>query len=171
MFSSVGFDTANAKWDLFGTPETRISTTWLEDIGLAVASLTHIAITKPEVTPDYVRLSGQSVSLQEARDIFSAAKGIDIVVTYLDDAELKKSVIAAHATTTMSDPAWCVLNDLKYVIFQALFVCSNSYASTHIRLAISTGLMDNRENENELVNPGESLWKWKTISDYANAQA
>ena len=115
-FLIVGFDTPNAKWQVVGTAETRISTTSIADTGLAMASLSHLAFTKPEDVPDFVCLSGHSVSFQEARDIFSAAKGIDISLTCLDDAELKQSVLAAHASAKLSDPAYIIVNDIKYVI-------------------------------------------------------
>ena len=29
------------------------------------------------------------------------------------------------------------------------------------------GKLDFSQNENEAVNPGEKLWKWKTVEDYA----
>ena len=36
-----------------------------------------------------------------------------------------------------------------------------------ISLSIADGFAYNEQNENELVNPGESLWKWKTINEFA----
>ena len=34
-----------------------------------------------------------------------------------------------------------------------------------IRVAIAEGQLDMAENDNELVNPGQTLWKWKTTED------
>lgn len=111
--SIVGFDTPNAKWELVGTPDTRISTTSIADAGLAVASLAYLAFTKPEAVPDHVRLSGQLVSFQEARDIFSSVKGIDITVTYLDAEEFRKVVVAAHGSAKLTDHPYTIANDIK----------------------------------------------------------
>ena len=36
-----------------------------------------------------------------------------------------------------------------------------------IRFVMGEGKLGFSQNENELVNPGEKLWKWKTIKDYA----
>lgn len=36
------------------------------------------------------------------------------------------------------------------------------------RFIIAEGKLDHsKDNQNELVNPGESLWKWKTVDQYA----
>ncbi|RPD55653.1 hypothetical protein L227DRAFT_509682, partial [Lentinus tigrinus ALCF2SS1-6] len=34
-----------------------------------------------------------------------------------------------------------------------------------ICVLIGEGKLDFSDNSNELVNPGESLWKWKTVED------
>lgn len=34
-----------------------------------------------------------------------------------------------------------------------------------IRVAIAEGQLDMADNDNELVNPGQTLWKWKTTED------
>ena len=33
------------------------------------------------------------------------------------------------------------------------------------RVNIAEGKQDFTENDNELVNPGQKLWKWKTVDD------
>ena len=39
------------------------------------------------------------------------------------------------------------------------------------RVLIGEGALDfSVENDNELVNPGESLWKWRTVEDELRAQ-
>jgi hypothetical protein len=35
------------------------------------------------------------------------------------------------------------------------------------RFVMGEGKLDFTQNENELVNLGEKLWKWKTVQDYA----
>ena len=36
-----------------------------------------------------------------------------------------------------------------------------------IRFVMGEGKLDFSRNENELANPGEKSWKWKTVKDYA----
>ena len=37
----------------------------------------------------------------------------------------------------------------------------------NISVVISEGRADfSKDNLNELINPGETLWKWKTLEDY-----
>ena len=37
----------------------------------------------------------------------------------------------------------------------------------NISVVISEGHADfSKDNLNELINPGETLWKWKTLEDY-----
>ncbi len=35
---------------------------------------------------------------------------------------------------------------------------------------IGEGKLDFSDNSNELINPGQSLWKWKTVEDYLGGQ-
>ncbi|MGG6497934.1 UNVERIFIED_CONTAM: hypothetical protein NY603_33920, partial [Bacteroidetes bacterium 56_B9] len=41
----------------------------------------------------------------------------------------------------------------------------------YLRFLMGEGKINHTEsglgNDNELVNPGQSLWKWKTVSEYA----
>ena len=34
------------------------------------------------------------------------------------------------------------------------------------RVLIGEGKMDFSKNDDELVNPGQSIWKWKTVEDF-----
>ena len=40
------------------------------------------------------------------------------------------------------------------------------YALFMYRVLVGQGKMDfSKENADELINPGQSLWKWKTVED------
>jgi len=37
----------------------------------------------------------------------------------------------------------------------------------HLKILIAEGKLDfSAENHNELVNPGQNVWKWETVEDY-----
>lgn len=39
----------------------------------------------------------------------------------------------------------------------------------HASLSIGKGWLDHSDNNNELINPGQKLWKWKTVEDQLRA--
>jgi len=142
-----GYDTPNKKWTVVGPPSTTLTVTSINDVGRAVASITALAFRKPDNVPDVVRLSGQTLTIQEARDIFAESRNADISVESLDAEVFKKEAMARLPFIKMSDSAFAIIDYLK--------------------VAIADGAVVNFENENELVNPVEGWWKWTTVQDYA----
>ena len=51
------------------------------------------------------------------------------------------------------------------MLLNASAVWLTVWTSPLISVNIGEGNMDFTENSNEFVNPGEKLWKWKTIED------
>jgi hypothetical protein len=97
-----------------------------------------------------VRIAGDTRSMEEVREIMERARkeveggearGVD--VEELPLAEFKKTVLEEGT----SDPS-------KYLRF-----LMGEGKIEHTREALG--------NDNELVNPNETLWKWKTMEDYA----
>lgn len=66
---TVGFDFANNVFTSVGSPDARFSVTSLPDIGRAVSALALVALENPAKVPNYVRISGSSISHSEAREI------------------------------------------------------------------------------------------------------
>jgi hypothetical protein len=89
--------------------------------------------------PDHVRIVGSNVSFKEASEAMTAVSGNKIETREIELGPYKKEV----TKNTEGDPAG------------------------FIRFVMGEGQLDFSQNENELVNPGEKLWKWKTVEEYA----
>ncbi|KAF3910370.1 hypothetical protein ABW20_dc0100751 [Dactylellina cionopaga] len=133
-----GLNTKEGRYEFVGSGDTLISFTSIPDVGKAVASaLANIPI---ESFPDKLYISGDAVSLKQIAGLMKSAGAGDIQVSLLDLAEYKQDTLAAPGL----DPA------------------------SYLRFLMAEGKIDNKsQNDNELVNPGETLWRWKKMSDHA----
>jgi hypothetical protein len=93
----------------------------------------------PEKIPDHVRIVGDNISFKDASEAMTAVSGDKIALKEIDLDSFKKET----TKRTEGDPA------------------------SFIRFVMGEGKLDFSENENELVNPGEKDFKWKTVKDYA----
>lgn len=98
-----------------------------------------LARISPSEIPDDLRIVGANVSLKEASEAMTAVSGNKIELKEIELGPYKKET----TKRTEGDPA------------------------AFIRFVMGDGHLDFTENNNELVNPGEKLWKWKTINEYA----
>ncbi|KAK6341639.1 hypothetical protein TWF696_008708 [Orbilia brochopaga] len=138
-----GLDPKTGKYEVIGTGTNPVSFTSIPDIGKAVASaVANISITD---FPQNLYLSGDSATLKEIADMLAASGAAPAVeISSLDLEEFKAKTIA----TPDLDPA------------------------SYLRFLMAEGKIDNRDgNDNELVNPGEELWKWKTVEDQIEIMA
>ncbi|KAI0717976.1 hypothetical protein C8T65DRAFT_99221 [Cerioporus squamosus] len=139
-----GIDVANNTFTCYDPPSARFGMTDLADIGRAIAQLSVLALDPNTAgsVPDDVRIAGQNVSMEDIRDAVARVKGVapGKIVNLGDPAPAKKALRDEYPSS-------------QYRIFD------------YIRVAIAEGQADMSENENELVNPGQRLWKWKTIED------
>ncbi|KAG9019440.1 hypothetical protein FRB90_002263 [Tulasnella sp. 427] len=132
-----GLDTINRIYTAAGDPNNKFSVTSTTDIGSALVKLSILATENPASVPDQVRLSGDAVSIAELAQIVGKERAETIEVKTTDAAEMKRK---------FSENPADLLSLIKYVF--------------------GSGLMDfSRENNNELVNPGEAFWKWKSVTD------
>ena len=93
----------------------------------------------PSEIPDDVRIVGDNISFKAASEEMTAVSGNKIELKEIELGPYKKEVVMK----TSGDPAG------------------------FIRFVMGEGNLDFSENDNELVNPGEKLWKWKTVKEYA----
>ncbi|KAI0696576.1 NAD-P-binding protein [Cerioporus squamosus] len=139
----IGFDVENNTFTTYGSPSGKVTFTSLPDVGKALAQLAILAIepaTSAKV-PDEVRIASNTLSFEDIRDIVARVKGVEkgkIVTEDLDAKreELKKAPNAPGAILGF------------------------------LRVLIGEGKLDFSDNSNELINPGQSLWKWKTVEDH-----
>uniref|UniRef100_P87221 CIP1 protein n=1 Tax=[Candida] sp. HN95 TaxID=159257 RepID=P87221_9ASCO len=134
----VGIDPATKTVVQRGAPETKIAVSSLPDIGYAVASI----ITKdPSTLPDTIRIQSDTITFQ------------DVINRYEKDHNVKLTV-----TETISKEE--SLEDLKKRIAAGF---KPSDFLIYLQIIAAQGLdkgLSFSEIHNELVNPGESLWKW-----------
>ncbi|KAM5535341.1 hypothetical protein V8D89_011026, partial [Ganoderma adspersum] len=145
----LGFDLANNEFTAYGSPAQRVTFTSLRDIGRAVARLAILAtnsdIGEAASVPDDVRIAGGTVTFEDVRDIVAQVRGVAPVRIRTEDLREKREMLRVR---TLGVPF-----------------------HEYIRVAMGEGKMDFGEtNDNELVNPGGSLWTWKSVEDYVRGQ-
>lgn len=134
----AGIDPATKTITQRGSPDSKISITKLPDIGYSLVSL---LTQDPATLPDTVRISSQVITLQ------------DVIDKYEANHDVKLSVVK---TISKED----TLKD-----FQDRLAAGFNFADFFFYLqAVATQGLDKgvlfSEVHNELVNPGESLFKW-----------
>lgn len=133
-----GLSFKNKLFEAIG-PDVPVTFTSLGDVGKATAV---VALTPPSEFKDhtYLRISGDAISLRDAAKAMSAVSGDEIQVVNKDVKEYKAEVL--------KDPAPNAAHCLRFIMGEG-------------KLNLST------DCANEVVNPGEKKWKWKTVSDFA----
>jgi hypothetical protein len=140
MGPAFGLDTQNGKYTSVGSFRTPVSFTSVGDVGRTVASL---ATLPAEKIPDVVHVGGDSRSVAGIAGIMESAGAGRIDIDCLPCERYKKENIAG----TLSRPesyVWFLMGD-GGIAYTAAFL----------------------GNDNELVNPGQRLWRWKTVEDLA----
>lgn len=136
-----GFDTKRGRYESVGPKGTPVSFTALGDVGRAVARLAGL---KPEDVPEEVHIAGDTVSMGGVAEVMGEAGAGKIVVTEVDFGAFKKKTVEEGGT---EDP------------------------SQYLRFLMGEGKIDHSDggigNDNELVNPEEKYWRWRTVSDLA----
>jgi len=134
----LGFDTKNNVYTAVGTPDAVVSYNSLTDISHTVARIVLLsaAPSTAALVPPHVRISGSGASVAQVQGLVEKKSGKKITVNVVPFEEWTKDL----QTTDV----------LKQIL-----------------LANGLGALDyTKQNENELVNPGESLWKWKTVEQF-----
>lgn len=138
FLGAVGVDAEAKKATILGDADAKLAVITLPDLGKAVASL----VTKdPATLPDKIRFFSDEVSQEEIIKRYEETHNVKIERSYLSaEAGLQKAkdLLADHGFS---------LNDFVY------------YLNVAIGLGVSAGVVF-PENEREIVNPGESVFKW-----------
>ncbi|KAI0373208.1 NAD(P)-binding protein [Pilatotrama ljubarskyi] len=127
--------------ECIGPASQRLTFSSTTDIGRAAARLSVLALDPATASnvPDRVYIAGTTVSIENIRDLLTRYTS--------KKPEIKSEDLSAARARVRADPAKAHLLD-------------------YVRIASAEGKVDfSTRNDNELVNPGESLWKWKTVED------
>ncbi|TBU38960.1 hypothetical protein BD309DRAFT_873284, partial [Dichomitus squalens] len=142
LFSNiVGIDADNNIFSPLGPGTLRFATTAESDIGRSIARLSILALD-PKIAaavPDVPHIAGHNVSYEEIRDIVARVRGVP-------KGEIKSEDLKAFKENLSKNPSTHIMN--------------------YARVVIGENKLNYTQNDNELVNPGQQLWKWKTIEDY-----
>jgi hypothetical protein len=153
-----GFVSAEQTWYMPGTGDVPLTMTSKKDIVLSTIEIIKIAMTNPSSLKHHYRIAGTNKTPKQIVELFNkAAKGkthLKLVLLSHEEADaLMKKLQFVPA------PDFQHTYDLDYM---------NEVASRVFRMSGGTGNLDfSKYNDNELVNPGESKWKWKTMEEYA----
>lgn len=137
-----GFHTGKDLYECVGSADVPVSYTSLADAGRVVAQ-----VARMRMLPilEEIRIGGDTVSTREVAKVMAEAAGGGggIEVRELGLQKFKGEVIAEGT----EDP------------------------SKYLRFLMGEGKINHTAaglgNDNEIVNPSETLWKWKTMSDLA----
>lgn len=137
----------------------------MSDVGLSLASLASIYAEKgASALPDHLRLTGDSINAKQIKEIFEAAdpehKTLEIDAIPLDEYERETKGDPANLD---KDPrCWIVLIQGKGELDLSKKLDKDLSGLFGEGL---TGV----EADREFVNPGQSVFKWKTVKEYAES--
>lgn len=153
-----GFFPERQAWYVPGDGNDPLTITSKIDISRSIVELIKMYFTTPERVPSRIRLAGTNRTPREIVEIFNkAANGkTHIKLIPLSDDEAK---VFMNKDNMKPPPGLPKNFDMNFIY---------DVATRVFRMSAKGGNIDFSErNDNELVNPGESKWKWKTIEEYA----
>lgn len=137
IVGQAGVDPESKTVTYFGSPETKFAYSSLDDVGRVIAS---IASKPASELPDFVRVQSGEVSFAEIAKRYEESHNVKLEV---------KNVSEADAAANAKDVWAQGFDPTKFLFYLQVL------ASSGVDKGVSFSA-----NENELVNPGESLWKW-----------
>lgn len=155
----VGFDVENNTFTSYGPSSRKVTFTSLQDIGKALARLAILAIdpAASAKVPDELRIASDTLSFEEIRDLVARVKGVEKGKLVTEDLAAKKEELKKAPNAPGA-----ILGFIRSAPSLSLVVPG----LTHIdRVLVGEGKLNFSDNANELINPGQSLWKWKTVEE------
>ncbi|KAM5534545.1 hypothetical protein V8D89_011749 [Ganoderma adspersum] len=137
----LGIDVAKNVYTPLGPGTLRFATTGESDIGRSIARLAILSLD-PATTaavPSRLRITGHNVSYDEIRDIVARVKGVPKGTIKSGDVRAAKDNLRKHPSDNIMD---------------------------YINVLVGEGKGDYADNNsNELVNPGQRFWMWRSIEE------
>ncbi len=169
---SVGFHLAEQRIEVFGSPESKVAYTSKADIGRSVAQLSLLSLSSDAKVaasvPEHVRIAGSNPSFTDIGNLFDKAfparSPFRVESLDLDEQReiLKQDVVSGRLGKEDNGRH---LRSVDVLNFESDQPGINYFLL--LRLLFGEGKMDwSKENTNELINPGEKLWKWKTVDKF-----
>jgi hypothetical protein len=135
-----GFDSKTARYESVGSADAKISFTSREDSGKVMAALSSLPIGE---VPEEIHIAGDTLSFHEIKKAMEKAGTGPIKVESLDLKEFKDKLMKEPSPTP----------------------------GPYLRFLMGEGRINHSKNglgnDNDLVNKGESKWKWTRLSQLA----
>lgn len=132
-----GVDQEHKSVTYLGSPEQRVAFTHLIDVGRTVAA---VATADPAQLPDKIEVQSGVVTPKQVVELWESRHGSKIEV---------KAVISKEQALKDAQEDWTKNGFQPQKFFY------------YLNVIISQDGLVTDKNDNELVNPGESLWKWE----------
>lgn len=133
FIATVGADPATNTVTYAGNPDQQLSVTTVGDVGRAVAA---VAVTPVSELPDTIRTESQKVSIKEIVTKYEKSHNVTFDVKNISSEELLSQAQEKYKNFSFND----------FIFYLWTFS--------------SQGLTLHQKTDNELINPGEKLWKW-----------
>lgn len=141
VIGHIGADTEAKSVTYLGSPDTKLSFTSLDDIGRVVASVASKAFAAPSDFPDALRVQSGSVTPAQVVKRYESTNNVKLEV---------KDTIAKDQALKEAQEVWAKgFDPSKFLYYLNVLVSQGEGAGV---LFV--------QNDDELVNPNESLWKW-----------
>lgn len=135
-----GFDTKNGRYEAVGDGDRKATYTSLVDVGKVVAQLARMNVKQ---VPGEVHVAGDIISMKEIAEIMGEAGGEKIEVAEVQYDGFREEALKSGR----KDPSGC----LRFLMGDGRIL--------HTKDAMGC--------DNDVLNPGQSYWKWKTMKDLA----
>jgi hypothetical protein len=144
LIPELGLDIENFRLESVGPVDTKISYTSMDDVGKILAVLATMSTDKLTTVPETIRLSGTDASIKETASYGMMVTGRNVLVESVDGPSFKRNTLESED--------------------------QNPYP--YLRFLMGDGSIDYRAksrgglgNDNELINPKETKFQWKTLLD------
>ncbi|GEQ69576.1 hypothetical protein JCM33374_g3248 [Metschnikowia sp. JCM 33374] len=137
----VGIDTESNSVTYLGSPESKFSFSALEDIGKVVVSAASKAFASPVDFPDTLNVQSGILTPADVVKAYETANNTKLEV---------KEIIPKEKVLEEAQALWVKGFDPSKFLY---------YLNVLISQGEGAGVLF-RDNDNEVVNPQESLWKW-----------
>lgn len=142
LIGHIGADTESKSVTYLGGPDQKFNFSRLEDIGRVVASVSYKAFADLDSFPDHINVSSGTLTAKDVVERYEATHNVKLSV---------KETVPKEQVLKEANAIWAGgLNPSKFLYYLNVLVSQGEGNG------VSFG-----QTDNELVNPGESLWTWE----------
>lgn len=141
VIGHIGADVKSKTVTYLGSPDSKFSYTSIDDIGRVVASVSSKAFSAPKDFPDSVKVQSGFLTPAEVVHRYESTNNVKFEV---------KEIVPREQVFEEAKAIWAKGYDRTKFLY---------YINALLSQGVGAGVLFG-ENDDEIVNPGESLWKW-----------